>query len=334
MTRTHRILTAALALQVVLALAVFILPLLTSATGASAPLLGALTAADITGLSVVDADGNSVDLAKKDGAWVVPGADDYPADTSKIEAFLGRVVGIQTNPLVTRTSASHRQLQVAGDDFQRRLILTLGDGSVRTLFLGTSSAGGGHIRLDGQDEVYLARGLNSFEAGAQVSSWIDTQYFSIAQDTLTAVKIENANGTLEFEKDASGNWTMKGLARGEEFNPNNFTTLLTRLSSLSMSRPLGKAAKPEYGLDAPSAVVTVVAGEKTYTLRVGAKDETDNTYVLGSSESAFIVRAPFFALDDFVNRARGTYLQPTPTPEATATPTASSTPEATPTPAP
>ena len=124
------------------------------------------------------------------------------------------------------------------------------------------------------------------------------------------------------------------------FNPNNLTTLLTRLSSLAMIRPLGKADKPEYGLGQPTAVVTVKAnddsgGTKTTVLRVGAKDDESNTYVVISSESPYYVRVAGFSVEDFVTRTRQDFLQaqPTPmaTPEATVTPEITATVEITPT---
>ena len=332
MNRTNRILTAILGIQIVLAVLVF-LPRILPAGAASGPLFGALDAKDVTALTVQDKDGNRVELARQGEVWVVPAVDDYPADKAKIDTFLEGIAGLKTNPLVTRTSASHKRLQVADDDFVRRVDLTLADGSSRTLFIGSSSGGGSHVRAGGQDEVYLAQELFSYDAGTAINNWIDTLYFSVAQDKMTGLKLENANGTLEFEKDASGNWTMKGLAAGEEFNANNLTTLLTRLSSLRMTSPLGKEAKSEYGLDQPTAVITLTANDesgsaRTYTLRIGAKDAETNDYVVISSESPYYVRVAGFSVEDFVTRARQDFLTLPPTP--TATPEITPTPEATP----
>ena len=332
MNRANRILAVILVVQIVLAAAVFILPRFTSASAEGAPLLGALTASDITGLTLRDSGSNAVQLVKQGDTWVVPDTDGFPADKTKVEPFLEKVLGITTNPLVTRTSAGHKRLQVAEDDFARRVDLTLADGSTRTLFLGAASTGGGYVRLNGQDDVYVARGLYNYDVGVNIGLWIDATYFKVDQNQITRVTIENANGTLEFEKDASGNWTMKGLAAGETFNADHFTTILTRLSSISMVRPLGKVGKPEYGLDQPTAVVTIAAGDKTYTLRIGAKDESGNTYVLSWMDSPYIVRVSSFTVGDFIDRGRDAYLSPTPTP--TAAPAASPTPETSPTPTP
>jgi len=331
MNRVNRILIGALAVQVVLVAIVF-LPRVFPTSVESAPLFGTVNAEDVTALTIQDKDGNTVHLARQGDAWVVPSSDDYPADKTKIDAFLNKIIALKTNPLVTRTSASHKRLKVADDDFERKVDVTLADGASRTVYVGTSSGGGAHVRVGGQDEVYLASDLTSFDANTQITNWIDSTYFSATQESIYGVAIQNANGAVEFEKDAAGAWTMKGLAAGEAFNESNFTPMLSRLSSVSLNRPLGKQLKPEYGLDKPAAVVTLKAkddsgSDKTYTLTVGAKDETDNTYVLKSSESAYYVRVAFFAVEDFVDRSRDVYLQPPPTP--TATPDVTATPEIT-----
>ena len=343
MSRLNRILTIALIAQLVIAAAIF-LPRIFPAGAESAPLFGALKVDDITRFSVQDMDGNQVELARQGEAWVVPSSEDYPADAAEIKTFLDKLVAVQTNPLVTRTSASHKRLQVADADFVRRLDFTLADSSTRTLFIGSTGAGGAaHVRAGGQAEVYQARDLYSYDAAANVANWIDPVYFTIAQDRVVSLTLQNANGAFEFEKDSGGNWTMKGLKSGEEFNADNLTALLSRLASLQMTQPLGKQTKPEYGLEQPGAVITLTTTDdagasQASTLRIGAKDAADNSYVISSSESPYIVRVAGFNIEDFVTRTQQDFLKqatPTPTPAAAldVTPTLeiTPTPEITPT---
>jgi hypothetical protein len=139
-----------------------------------------------------------------------------------------------------------------------------------------------------------------------------------------ALTLENANARFEFEKGDTGTWTMKDLAADETFNENNVTSLVTRVSSLRMLRPLGKVEQDDYGLKEPNAVVTVETHDdegnaKTYTIRVGAKDDEDNSYVVISSESPYYVRVSEYTVKDFVERTWDDFLElpPTPTPEPT-----------------
>jgi hypothetical protein len=72
-------------------------------------------------------------------------------------------------------------------------------------------------------------------------------------------------------------------------------------------------------MDEPNAVVTVETGEKTITLRVGAKEPDANRYVVISSESPYYVRVYEYSVRDLVEKTRDDFLQlpPTPTPEGT-----------------
>ena len=327
MSRTNRILAVVLAVQIVL-VAVAFWPRPASVAGGES-LLAGLEAEQITRLTISDETGKQVRLANELGSWVLPEADDYPCLENKVPEFLEKIVALKTNRLVTQTPASHRRLKVADDAFERKVELELADGATHRLYLGTSpSYGATHVRADGQNEVYLAS-LSASEAGVNASNWIDTLYFSVVQDQIVALTLENANGRFEFEKDDAGTWTMaeniaKDLAADETLNENNVTGLASRVSSLRMLRPLGKTERDDYGLKEPSAVVTVETGDaegntKTYTIRVGAKSDEDNSYVVISSESPYYVRVSEYTVKDFVEKVRDDFLElpPTPTSEPT-----------------
>ena len=324
MNRTNRILAVVLAVQIVLVAVVF-WPKPASVAGGES-LLAGLEAEQVTQLTISDATGKQIQLAKEAGDWVLPEADDYPCQEKKVPQFLEKIVALKTNRLVTQTPASHKRLKVADDDFERLIELELADGTTQRLYLGSSPRyGTTHVRAEGQNEVYLAS-LSASEAGVNASNWVDTLYFSVPQDQIVALTLENENGRFEFEKDEAGTWTMKDLAADETFNENNVKSLATRVSSLRMLRPLGKTELDEYGLQEPSAVVTVETRDeegntKSYTIRVGAKDDKDNTYVVSSSESPYYVRVSNYTVKNFVERTRDDFLEQPPTPTPTPEPT-------------
>ncbi len=334
MNRTNQILAAVLAVQIVLVAVAFWPRPATVAGGES--LLAGLEADQVTQLTISDAAGKQIRLAKETGNWVLPEADGYPCQANKVPELLEKIAALKTNRLVTQTPASHKRLGVADDAFQRKIELTLADGTTHQLYLGTSpSYGASHVRAEGRDEVYLAS-LSASEAGVNASNWVDTLYFSVAQDQIVAMTLENANGRFEFEKAEDGTWKMQGLAADETLNENNVTGMASRIASLQMLRPLGKTEQDDYGLDAPNAVITVQTrdaegNEKTHTVRVGSKSAEavgateaagatqDNSYVVSSSESPYYVRVSEYTVKSFVERTRDDFLKqpPTPTPEPT-----------------
>lgn len=337
MSRIQRALLIMLVIQVLIIAAVY-WPR-GQAMNAGEPLFGSLSADKIVSMMVDDKDKNHIELSMEGAEWQLKIQDGgYPVGTDKIKPILDKIFAIQTDRLVTRTNASQKQLQVAKDDFIRRVQLTTADGKSYTLYIGSSpGVKATHIRLEGQDEVYLTDRLTAYDVGTDASSWINTVYLSILIDQITQAEVKNANGTFEFKKDTNNNWTMKGLVNTETLNSSKLDSILTRLSSLNMAAPLGQQELPEYGMASPLATVTLITksdtGEiKTITLVIGAKNP-NNTYNVKSSESKYYVKVTDYNIQDFVNLVRGDFIQATPTPNASPVSLITATPEFSPTPA-
>jgi hypothetical protein len=218
---------------------------------------------------------------------------------------------------VTQSDTSHKRLQVAPDEFVRRVRFETSDGTQETLYLGSSPQfGATHFRLEGQSETYLTDELTRFDANASAGNWIDTSYQSVTQEDVTRMTLENSNGTFVFESDGQGNWTLVDLSENETLNETQVTSLLRRAASVTMKAPLGREERPSYGMDAPNAVVTLETDEKTIALRVGAKDTDAASYVVKSSESPYYVHVGESSVRALVENGRDAFLQELPTPEA------------------
>lgn len=321
MNRRNQILAAILVLQLVVVAIVF-WPR-ASAGNAGQPLFAGVQAEQVIKFTVTEAGGEPAELVKEEGAgWVLAGTDGFPVLTETLTTVLDQVVGLVGDRAVATTAASQKRLKVAADDFARLVELELADGTLHRLYVGTSpSYGSTYVRADGQDEVYLSS-LQASDLGTGPGSWIDRVYVSVPADEATRIVLTNEQGTYEFEKSGDA-WTMAGLAADETLDAAKVTALLNSVRSLSMSRPLGKTAKPEYGLDQPLAVLQVTTPAKTYELRIGALSAEDSTYVVSSSESPYFVRINQYSLANPVTYERASFLvQPTevPAPEPTAAP--------------
>jgi hypothetical protein len=322
MIRRNQILIGALVLQLVLVVLVFWPRQAPAATGQA--LFPGVTADLIRSVSVTDAQGKTIRLSKGDDGWVLPEADDYPAVAEKVTALLDKIAGLTADRLIAQTSASHKRLKVAEDDFNARVEFDLSDGSQHRLYVGSSAGyGATHVRADDQDQVYMVSTLSSSDASSQATAWIDPVYFSVPQDEVVALTLENANGEFEFVKDEAGAWTMTGLAAGETLSQDAVKSLVSATSSVSMQQPLGKEEQAGYGLQTPAAVVTLkthseAEGDKSYSLRVGAQDAADQSTILSSSTSPYYVRVSSYTASRWTDKGRDDFLQLPPT--ATATP--------------
>jgi hypothetical protein len=325
MSKLNRILAGFLVLQlIVVGIVLWPRPAATGGEGQS--LFPNLDEGSVVGITVTDSTGKSIHVVKQDSGWVLPNADDYPVLDNNVSKVLDEIVAVKTDRLVTETTASHPRLKVAADDFERSVQLELDDGTVDQLYIG-SSAGylDTHVRAGDQNQVYLTSDLHADDFQVVPTGWADRTYLSVTADDVVTLTLENANGRFEFEKSGDA-WTMVGLGADETLKDTAVKNLVTRATSVSMNEPLGKEEQASYGLETPMAVVTFQThnedeGDHTYTLRVGAKNPDDNSYVLISSESPYYVSVGQYAVQDFVENVRDDFLvlppTPTPTPEAT-----------------
>ncbi|NJL55381.1 DUF4340 domain-containing protein [bacterium] len=172
MNRTNQLLAAALAVQVILALALLVFP---GGEGESAretgPLIEGFDPAAVTDITIANDLNESLRLTRQDAGWVLPDADGYPAQTATVNALLNKIAVLTAERPIATSPSSHRQLGVAADDFQRRITMTQG-GTTYELFLGTPSGPSStHVRVNGENTVYIGEGLASWEANAQASAW-------------------------------------------------------------------------------------------------------------------------------------------------------------------
>jgi hypothetical protein len=141
MTRLNQILIGVLIAQLTVAALVLLPRTLSSQTepGALLPELGVDT---VTALTITSGEGESLTLAKEDGAWVLASAGSYPTVEGKVATFLEKAIAIQTSRLVTETPGSHKRLEVAGDDFQRLVEVETDDGKAYRFYIGSSPSFG------------------------------------------------------------------------------------------------------------------------------------------------------------------------------------------------
>lgn len=137
-------------------------------------------------------------------------------------------------------------------------------GETYTLFVGTSPNNRAtNVRVAGANEVYITDKVNGSDIRSDYAAYVSTQYYAADADRMMQLSFSNANGTIDATKDLSGTWQLAGVrpARALAIRPS--PPWAGKLVNLSFLEPMGKTPKPEYGFDAPSAVITI-------TVRPGA----------------------------------------------------------------
>lgn len=289
--------------------------------GAGAPLFPDFAAPDVVGITITDNSGTTLRLAANDRGWTLPEADNFPARKESVESLLEGIAELETDRLVTRTEPSHRALQVADESFVRRVVFEREDGSTRAFYLGSSPRYGlSHVRLFGEDEVYLTDALLTWDVGTSASAWIDTSYVSVPRAEADRIDLVNAEGSLEFAResadaDGESTWTLVGLEEDEILNEASVNSLLNQALAINMVAPIGRVERAAFEMDSPNAVVTIETGDEKVSVVIGAADSDDANYVVKASTSPYFVHVAKWNLSSLVDYGRDDFLEAPPDPE-------------------
>src|SRR5690606_12415043 len=193
-----------------------------------------------------DAEGGeqpAIVLERRGSEWVLASHHDYPVDTTRVTGLLEKIAGMRSRGPVASGAARQKQLDVADDDYQRKLVLRSGDEEIAIYVGASAGARQTSVRLGGRDEVHGVTGLTAYGVGAEVSSWIDTAYFKIERDDIASIEVSNANGTFTLEHAEGDQWqvTVNGqpLAppRGSEIDTSAIDELAGKLAAIYMIEP-------------------------------------------------------------------------------------------------
>jgi len=286
--------------------------------GPAGPLLAGLGPELVTGLTISAAPGPAITLARTDLGWVITSGDDYPADQARVEAFLAKIVALQSARLVTRTKASHRQLRVAAEDYDRKIELLTADNSTKTIYLGTAASYKNiHVRLAPANEVHLVKGLSAWEAPVEEDAWWQDLYIDIAPEELAAVELHNPHGTFRLQRQDRDQWLLQALT-GEKVTTEQLlaeapiTDFLKQAGHISLSGYLGRQEKKEFGLDQPIARLNLQISAKGHdkdfadplnyvTIKIGPQDEESGLHTVKATTSPFYVQTGIYAIQDLLD---------------------------------
>jgi len=300
-----------------------------------------LDPAAVTAILLEDDTGALVQLEKDGSQWILPELDDYPALETEVNTLLTDLLSISIGETVTSSETSQSALQVADNNFLRKVTLSTDASEKYVIYMGSSpSYNAAHFRIGGEGDTHLASDLNVNDYNARVSDWIDAVYLRVNQEDLVSLELQNAQGSLGFSKDEAGSWQLDGLSSGEVQNDTELNSLLGSSTAITMTSPISLTEDPDWGFDEPLAELTYTTTNSTVTLYVGAQDPDDLSFVIKSSESDYYARVREYSVDSLVTYTRESFiLEPTATPtlDPAMLPQATETPEeevegATPTP--
>ncbi|TDJ44161.1 MAG: DUF4340 domain-containing protein [Gammaproteobacteria bacterium] len=271
------ILSGLLAMQLVLAVAVNLTRDDFGAFQADEKLLS-FDANELDGLRIEDGT-DSVVLSKREGRWRLPDSGDFPASQSRVERLLDTLGTLEKGWPVARTRGAAQRFQVAGEQFERKLVLLSGDQPRATLYVGASPGFRKvYVRPGGGDDIFTVA-FNTWDAEARVDDWIDKD--ALAFNERAVERIEMPGVTLQRE---DGELRVTDLGEQEQTDGEESRALLGRLAGLRIQSLLGTEAVPAYRQDEPTLEVGItLAGGEVLSYRFSQAEDAAY-YVLKRSD--------------------------------------------------
>src|SRR5579863_3974292 len=113
-----------------------------------------------------------IELMKKDGAWVLPGSFDAPADGGKVSGLLDRLAALKRGLPIATSKPALRRFKVVDDDFERRLVLSAGDKALATVFFGSSPGLRKSDARSAQDQAVYSVDLPTYDLPTDAGAWL------------------------------------------------------------------------------------------------------------------------------------------------------------------
>lgn len=281
MNRVNKILLGALVAQLAL------LVLVWTSTGDSAPakpqpVLAGFDVAKVTRLQVfpskTDESGATasppvtpLDLVKRGQDWVVASSHDYPARPGAVVELLGKLGGLTHAGTIARGAARAKQLEVADDDYQRKLVVTA-DGKDVTVLLGGPIGGRQTaLRVSPGPEVVAVSGLSAWAVDPALRSWVSPTYGEVARERISQVLVQRDGQDLQVAKDGA-QWKVSlggapvALAAGEVIDAAAIDEVLGQVSMVELT----SVADKKLTEGKPLATISVWASDPTSTPAAGS----------------------------------------------------------------
>jgi hypothetical protein len=275
LTKFHKVLLAALAVQLVLV--VIVLSRGGDAVVKEHPIVAGFDAAKVTRVQVfAAADGKPIDLVKRDAGWVIASSYDYPVDAARVTDVLAPIAKASAAEPIATSAGRHKQLRVADGEFDRKLIITSG-GKDLTLYLGgPAGARRNAVRIGGDANVYAVTGISAGAVGGEPRMWVDPAYVKVPRDEVARVTIARDGTSVELAKQpaapapavgsdgvppppAPDRWTATiggaAIALGKDETIDD--AAIDRIVSAATAIDLAAPADPKRDAARPTATITI-----------------------------------------------------------------------------
>lgn len=284
MNKTLKILLGLLAVQIVLAGAVFMKNRRAGAAGNEESLLR-LKADAFDRVVITEPGKTPVTLSMKDGKWVLPDRWDFPVSQEKRVLAIDKLLDLKKTWPVGDSADARKRCHVTDDTFEKKVVFEQGGKEKKTLYLGTSPEYRKvHLRPSDRDEITLVE-FGYHDLALNPADWEDKKFLSIDRATLMSIEtpgVQLVNKETGFQVDH--------MKPGEESKASEVESLVSQITNLTYLELMGTTPSTDFGLDTPAYKVNLRTKNGQTMVYEFGKAKTGDDFYLKSSAHPYIFK--------------------------------------------
>ena len=278
------ILSGVLAVQLVLALGLAFSSSDYSAFKAGEPLV-AFDKSKVDSVAIDETGASSVELARKDGKWVIPAMAEFPADEGQVKQLIDKVAELKKGWPVATTSEAAERFKVTADSHERRIVLKEGGKEVGSVLVGTAPTyRQAHIRVPSSSDVYSLE-FASHDAPSRNEQWMDKGLLRLPQDKVSGISVHD----LVLER-KDGKFNVADLKEGETQKDGEIPPVVSAATSPSFDTVQGKGPDALAKLEPADFQVTVKREGGDPVVYKFKKEVAGGAYLFSVSTQPYVFR--------------------------------------------
>lgn len=250
-----------------------------SSTTPATPKIIAVDQKQIEGIRLAKPGSDPIELANLAGSWEIAKPMPMHADQDAVNMLASSLATLNADRLIDEKASDLKQFGL--DMPTEEVDVTLKGGKTDKLLLGsdTPAATGTYAKLEGDPKVYTVPTYTKTSFDKSVSDLRDKRLLTFNQDKLTSFTITGKGPTVEFAKNAQGDWQ---ITRPKPMRADSLTVddLVRKLKDAKMDLSSTDAAE-QYAKAEKAGTATTTDNSGTQTLEV--HKGKDNSYYAKSS---------------------------------------------------
>ncbi|HLH16302.1 MAG TPA: DUF4340 domain-containing protein [Bryobacteraceae bacterium] len=234
----------------------------------------------IQNIRIKKAGAEAEDLVRENGKWKLTGPKPLPADQDAVSGITSNLTALNADNVIDEKPTDLKQYGLADPalDIQVRRK----DGKTDELLIGddTPTSSGAYAKLASSPRVVTIAGFVKTSFDKSPNDLRDKRLMTFDQDKITRVDLQAKGQSLEFGKDAQGEWQIL-KPRPLRADSSAVNGVVDKLRDAKMDLSGGEDASKQFASSSKVAVATVADAAGNHTLEV-RKDKDKNYYAKSS----------------------------------------------------